>query len=72
MKIKKYLRYLLALGVLLFSSNLSAERIKDISSFAGVRSNQLLGYGLVVGLTRESLINNIKQLELIRFLSILV
>ena len=50
MKIKKYLRYLLALGVLLFSSNLSAERIKDISSFAGVRSNQLLGYGLVVGL----------------------
>ncbi len=34
----------------LASSNVSAERIKDISSFAGVRSNQLLGYGLVVGL----------------------
>jgi flagellar P-ring protein precursor FlgI len=28
----------------------SAERIKDISSIAGVRDNQLSGYGLVVGL----------------------
>lgn len=27
-----------------------AERIKDLSSIAGVRSNQLVGYGLVVGL----------------------
>jgi flagellar P-ring protein FlgI len=27
-----------------------AERIKDITSIAGVRSNQLVGYGLVVGL----------------------
>lgn len=27
-----------------------AERIKDIASVAGVRSNQLVGYGLVVGL----------------------
>ena len=29
----------------------SAERLKDISSVAGVRVNQLVGYGLVVGLT---------------------
>jgi flagellar P-ring protein FlgI len=28
-----------------------AERIKDIATFAGVRNNQLIGYGLVVGLT---------------------
>ena len=28
-----------------------AERVKDIASVAGVRSNQLVGYGLVVGLT---------------------
>ena len=28
----------------------SAERIKDLASIAGVRSNQLLGYGLIVGL----------------------
>ncbi len=27
-----------------------AERIKDIASIAGIRSNQLIGYGLVVGL----------------------
>lgn len=27
-----------------------AERIKDLASIAGVRSNQLVGYGLVVGL----------------------
>ena len=29
---------------------LQAERVKDIASVAGVRSNQLIGYGLVVGL----------------------
>lgn len=35
----------------LFYSTLSyAERVKDLSSVAGVRSNQLVGYGLVVGL----------------------
>lgn len=28
----------------------SAERLKDLTSIAGVRSNQLVGYGLVVGL----------------------
>lgn len=27
-----------------------AERVKDLASIAGVRDNQLLGYGLVVGL----------------------
>ena len=36
--------------VLLLSSVATAERIKDIASIAGVRSNQLVGYGLVVGL----------------------
>ncbi|MEI6306602.1 MAG: flagellar basal body P-ring protein FlgI, partial [Deltaproteobacteria bacterium] len=28
-----------------------AIRIKDIAAFEGVRSNQLVGYGLVVGLS---------------------
>lgn len=28
-----------------------AERIKDVATLAGVRTNQLVGYGLVVGLT---------------------
>lgn len=32
------------------SALVNAERIKDITSFEGVRENQLIGYGLVVGL----------------------
>ncbi len=37
--------------VLLFSSSFAnAQRIKDIVQVEGVRSNQLIGYGLVVGL----------------------
>ncbi|MBK1734839.1 flagellar biosynthesis protein FlgI [Halorhodospira abdelmalekii] len=40
---------LLTLG-LVAASAAAAERIKDIASVAGVRSNQLVGYGLVVGL----------------------
>ena len=38
---------------LIFSSLISqsmADRLKDMASFAGIRSNQLMGYGLVVGL----------------------
>lgn len=40
----------LFLFLTLFSSWVYAERIKDIANVAGVRSNQLVGYGLVVGL----------------------
>ncbi|UTW47303.1 flagellar basal body P-ring protein FlgI [Bacterioplanoides sp. SCSIO 12839] len=41
----------LVLMVSLLLTNLAlAERIKDITSISGVRSNQLVGYGLVVGL----------------------
>ncbi|MGO1271457.1 MAG: flagellar basal body P-ring protein FlgI, partial [Pseudomonas helleri] len=45
------LKHLLA-AVLLLSTTLGAhaERLKDIASISGVRSNQLIGYGLVVGL----------------------
>jgi flagellar P-ring protein FlgI len=32
------------------SANVNAARIKDVSEVAGVRSNQLVGYGLVTGL----------------------
>ncbi|MFK7886248.1 MAG: flagellar basal body P-ring protein FlgI [Gammaproteobacteria bacterium] len=41
-----------ALLVLLASPTMrvQAERVKDIASIAGVRTNQLVGYGLVVGL----------------------
>ena len=31
-------------------SSVQADRLKDLTSIAGVRSNQLVGYGLVVGL----------------------
>src|SRR3546814_721887 len=52
----------------------AASRIKDIADFEGVRENQLVGYGLVVGLngtgdslkkavfTRESLIGMLERL----------
>ena len=36
--------------LVLVSTLAQAERVKDIASIAGVRSNQLVGYGLVVGL----------------------
>ena len=35
---------------LLIAQNAHADRIKDMASIQGVRDNQLLGYGLVVGL----------------------
>lgn len=58
----------------LFSASASADRIKDIASVQGVRNNQLVGYGLVVGLdgtgdqttqtpfTTQSIINMLAQL----------
>ena len=49
MHITKTLRYLMV-GLLLASSNAMADRIKDLASVAAMRSNQLIGYGLVVGL----------------------
>jgi len=57
----------------LLSVNSTAERIKDITSIGGIRSNPLVGYGLVVGLdgsgdqtnqapfTTESFLTMIKQ-----------
>ena len=39
-----FLSFFLAIG------NASADRIKDLTSVAAMRSNQLIGYGLVVGL----------------------
>ncbi|MDF2181824.1 flagellar basal body P-ring protein FlgI [Neptuniibacter sp. CAU 1671] len=40
----------LLISTLLLSFSVEAARLKDIASVAGVRSNQLVGYGLVVGL----------------------
>ncbi|WP_052378631.1 flagellar basal body P-ring protein FlgI [Polycyclovorans algicola] len=51
---QRLLRVLMVVGVLLavisVPSFAQEERIKDLASIAGVRSNGLMGYGLVVGL----------------------
>ncbi len=44
------LKLILTLAMLACSLPSHAERIKDIADVQGVRSNQLIGYGLVVGL----------------------
>ncbi len=74
---KPYLWKVLALCLLLIglaATDLRAARIKDLASIEGVRDNQLLGYGLVVGLngtgddikksvfTKQALINLVKRL----------
>lgn len=41
---------ILFVAMLPFSSAAMAERIKDVASIQGVRDNQLIGYGIVVGL----------------------
>ncbi|SEA44828.1 flagellar basal body P-ring protein FlgI [Alkalimonas amylolytica] len=41
---------LILLGFLLVTSSVQAARVKDVADVEGVRSNQLVGYGLVVGL----------------------
>ena len=38
------------LGLMLVSLQVQAARLKDIATIQGVRSNQLIGYGLIVGL----------------------
>jgi len=43
-------RYMMAGLALLLAATAHAERLKDLASVQGVRTNQLVGYGLVVGL----------------------
>ena len=47
------------LAAVSLTSAQAASRIKDIADFEGIRENQLIGYGLVVGLngTGDSLNN---------------
>ncbi|MGC9461581.1 flagellar basal body P-ring protein FlgI, partial [Vibrio genomosp. F10] len=42
--------FLLLIGMMCVVTSVQAARIKDVSQIAGVRSNQLVGYGLVTGL----------------------
>ena len=46
----KVVRKVVALTLLAAMTGANAERIKDLAQVAGVRDNQLLGYGIVVGL----------------------
>ena len=52
--VKWYL--LLSLVIGLANSSVLADRLKDMTSIAGVRSNQLVGYGVVVGLAGTCLL----------------
>lgn len=74
MKIRNIIIYLVLIAGLFLSSVCAADRIKDLASIQGVRNNQLIGYGLVVGLdgtgdmtvqtpfTVQSIINMLGQL----------
>jgi len=50
---------LIVLLTMSFTAPIKADRLKDMVSFAGIRPNQLLGYGIVVGLdgTGDSSLN---------------
>ncbi|WP_181952994.1 flagellar basal body P-ring protein FlgI [Novosphingobium umbonatum] len=43
-------RLILFIAAMMMAAPLHAERVRDLGSFQGVRSNQLTGYGIVVGL----------------------
>ncbi|WP_254241843.1 flagellar basal body P-ring protein FlgI [Achromobacter pestifer] len=67
-------RVCVSVGLLAGAGAAQAERLKDLASIQGVRGNQLIGYGLVVGLdgsgdqvrqtpfTQQSLTNMLSQL----------
>ncbi|MCE7901955.1 MAG: flagellar basal body P-ring protein FlgI [Gammaproteobacteria bacterium PRO9] len=76
-QLRQHTLFLLAgamLALLLHMGGAQAERIKDLATVGGVRQNQLIGYGLVVGLdgtgdqttqapfTTQSLINMLERL----------
>ena len=60
---KYILKTLIFLMITFNSVSVKADRIKDMASVAGVRSNQLVGYGLVIGLakTGDGSVNLTKQ-----------
>ena len=50
-RVRKILKTIIFFVLFLsFSSQVNADRIKDLATAAAARSNQLIGYGLVVGL----------------------
>lgn len=73
-KTSAFFTVLLLGGLSLLAPEAKAERIKDLASVQGVRSNQLIGYGVVVGLdnsgdqttqtpfTSQSVVNMLAQM----------
>lgn len=70
--ILKSLRFL-GLGLALLTTPVLAEKIGDLSNIAGVRDNQLIGYGIVIGLngtgdkggaTAQSVINMLETMNI--------
>ena len=73
-KLWRALAILACVGLPIVLQPVHAERIKDLATVQGVRNNQLVGYGLVVGLdgsgdqttqtpfTTQSIINMLAQL----------
>ena len=71
--IPQILRWPVFFALVLMCMTAQAERIKDLASVAGVRNNQLTGYGIVVGLagtgdqtsqtpfTVQSIVNALRQ-----------
>lgn len=61
--ILKNLAFVVIVGAFVFNTNLcfAVSRIKDIADFEGVRDNQLIGYGLIVGLNGTG--DNIKSVD---------
>jgi flagellar P-ring protein FlgI len=69
---KKFNIFIILCVMLGYHAGASAERVKDLASVQGVRDNQLVGYGLVVGLdgtgdqgspvTLKSTLNMLNQL----------
>jgi flagellar P-ring protein precursor FlgI len=61
--IKSFAKLLIFLFAIHFPGTTYADRIKDLVSLAGIRSNQLVGYGLVIGLakTGDGSVNLTKQ-----------
>ncbi len=45
------MRYLISFVLMVVATFAHAERLKDITNVEGVRTNQLIGYGLIVGLS---------------------
>ena len=71
-KDKNKMKFLAGIALILFlCGSAEAARIKDLSGIKGVRSNQLIGFGLVIGLTKtgDSAVNVFFSIQAIASMS---